>query len=166
MKILIMGPSGSGKTYLSKEFKKMGLNTFDADDLDGLHGWYNWEKKRVSFPRDAGEEFMNNHEFLWDRTYLEDFLSKHRDVYLFGNSGNIAEMVDLFDKIYFLKVPEETIIARLDHESRENPMGKTDFQKKEVLKWAKENEEDAKRFGAKFIDGTLTAKEIKSLIED
>ncbi len=159
-----MGPSGSGKSYLAKEFKKMGLNAFDADDLDGLHGWYNWEKKRVPFPHEADKEFLDNHEFLWDRKFLENFLSEQHDVFLFGNSGKISEMVDLFDKVYFLKVPEEIIIKRLDHESRENPMGKTDVQKQEALKWANVNEEEARNFGAKFINGSLFAKDIKRLI--
>ena len=49
MKILIMGSSGSGKTHLSKEFSKRGFNAFDADEIEGLHGWYNWKKEKVKF---------------------------------------------------------------------------------------------------------------------
>lgn len=164
MKILIMGTSGSGKTFLSKKFRKAGRNAFDADELDELHGWYNWEKKRVPFPKDAGKEFMENHEFLWDRKFLESFLKKNPNIYLFGNSGNIPEISDLFDKVYFLKVPAEILIKRLDHKTRKNPMGKTDSQKQIIIEWAKENEKEAKVLGAEFIDGTLTPEKILKLI--
>lgn len=165
MKVLILGPSGSGKTYLSKEFRKMGLNAVDADDLKGLHGWYNWKKEKVEFPRDAGAEFLDNHEFLWDRKFLENFLNQNPDLYLFGAAGNITEISDLFDKLYTLRVPDKILIERLDHTSRTNPMGKTDYQKQEVLKWNKENREEAERIGAEFVDGTLTAKEIYEKIK-
>lgn len=165
MKILIIGPSGAGKTHLSKEFRKMGLNAFDADELEGLHGWYNWQKKRVRFPHDAGKEFLDNHEFLWDRKFLENFLAQNPDVYLFGNSGNASKMADLFDKIYFLKTPKEILLERLDHQSRTNPMGKTEAQKQAVIEWAEKNEKDARRLNAEFLDGTLSAEEILKLIK-
>lgn len=165
MRILIIGPSGAGKTHLSKEFKRMGLNAFDTDELEGLHGWYDWRKKKVSFPHDAGKAFMDNHEFLWDRKFLENFLAQNPDIYLFGNSGNASKMLDLFDKIYFLKVPKDILIQRLDHQSRTNPMGKTDFQKQVVLAWADKNEKEAKTLGIQFIDGTLSPKEILKLIQ-
>lgn len=165
MEVLIIGSSGSGKTYLSKRFKEFGVNAFDADEIDGLHGWYNWKKEKVHFPHDAGKEFLDNHNFLWSREFLEDFLSKNSKVYLFGNSGNVDQMADLFDKVYYLRVPDNIILERLDHPSRENPMGKTDYQKKEVLKWNHENRQDAERIGAQFVDGTLTAEEIYELIK-
>lgn len=160
-----MGSSGSGKTYLAKYFAGKGLNAFDADEIDGLHGWYNWKKEKVKFPRNAGKEFMDNHNFLWNREFLENFLSQNPEIYLFGNSGNVVEMADLFDKIYYLEVPNEVILKRLDHPSRGNQMGKTDYQKQEVLRWNKENKEDAKTMKAEFIDGTLTAEEIYKLIK-
>jgi len=164
MKVLIMGASGSGKTFLSKKFRAAGRNALDADELDELHGWYNWEKKKVPFPKDAGREFLENHEFLWNRKFLENLLARNPDIYLFGNSGNIPEVSYLFDKIYFLKVPYEILIKRLDHKTRTNPMGKTDSQKQIIIEWAKKNEKEAKALGAEFIDGTLTPEEILKLI--
>lgn len=164
MKILILGPSGAGKTYLAKEFKKMGLNAHDSDQIEGLRGWYDWENKKVPFPIDADKEFFDNHQFLWNREFLENFLANNPDIYLFGNSGNIPEVINLFDKVYFLKVPEDIILERLDHQSRKNPIGKTDYQKKVVLEWTRENEKEVVELGAKLIDGTLTPKEILSLI--
>lgn len=42
MKVLVFGPSGSGKTYCSKVLSEKGYPVFDADLVDGLHGWYNF----------------------------------------------------------------------------------------------------------------------------
>lgn len=45
MKVLIFGPSGSGKTYLSKELKKLGLSSVDADLIGPLSSWFYGEEK-------------------------------------------------------------------------------------------------------------------------
>ena len=164
MKVLIMGPSGSGKSYYANQFKSLGLNAVDTDQIEGLSSWYDWQKKKVSIPDNADEDFLKNHEFLWDREFLKDYLRKNPDIFLFGASGNIFEMIDLFNKVYFLKVPGEVIIQRLDHDTRTNPMGKTTYQKKAVLEWGHELERKAKERGIEFIDGTLFTEAILKLI--
>lgn len=164
MKKLILGTSGAGKTYLSKYFSNKGLNAFDADEIEDLHGWYNWKKEKVKFPYDAGKEFMDNHEFLWNRQVLENFLKNHQDIYFFGNSGNALKMVDLFDQVFYLDVPDGIRLERLNHQTRKNPMGKTQEQKKEILDWDKFNKREAVNVGAVLIDSTLTPEEILKLI--
>jgi len=160
MKVLIFGPSGSGKTYISSKFRKQGINAVDADKIEGLSSYYNKQGKKVECPDDADKEFLDNHSFLWDRNFLEDYLSENPDIYLFGVSGNIFDMLDLFDKVYFLKVNPEIQKERLTHESRENPMGSTDYQRENALRWGKGLEQKAKTLGIKFIDATLSLKEI------
>lgn len=160
MKILILGSSGSGKTYLSNKFIELGEKAVDADEIDGLHGWYDWQKRRAKFPKDASKEFLDNHEFLWDRNLLQEYLRKNPDIYFFGMSGNVFKMLDLFDKVYYLSVPDSVILERLDYSTRANPMGKTDFQKKAVLDWEKELRKRVEKFNIPKIDGTLSAGEI------
>lgn len=166
MKVLVMGTSGTGKSYLAKELQKLDVKAVDADEIKGLHGWYNWRKERVPFPKDAGKEWLDNHEFLWDRKFLEEYLKEEKDIYFFGMSGNAFEMIDLFDKVYFLKVPDNMIVERLDHESRENPMGKTDLQKEAVIEYARFGEEKADKLKIQKIDGTLSSLEILRIIEN
>lgn len=164
MKVLIFGPSGSGKTYLSSEFKKLGVNAVDADKIDDLSSWYDGAGDKVPYKADADEDFLNNHSFLWDKKFLENYLSKNPNVYLFGVSGNIFEMLNLFDKVYFLKVEPDLQKERLLHESRENPMGSTEYQRENAVNWGQQLEQQAKSLGIIFINATLKPKEILDLI--
>jgi thymidylate kinase len=86
-------------------------------------------------------------------------------MYLFGMSGNVFNMVDLFDKVYFLKTSLEILVQRLRHENRENPMGKTDYQLQNALNWARKIEEKAKNLGIEMIDANQTPEQIFNQIK-
>lgn len=153
-KILIIGPSGSGKTHISAELRKSGINAIDADLVPGLSGWFDKQGKEVEYPEDAGKGFLDNHEFLWNKKFLKDYLEKQGEVYLFGLSGNVFDVTDLFDRVYFLKVERQVLAENLRHESRENPMGRTDYQLENALKYAEEIERKAGEVGIEIIDAT------------
>ena len=160
MKVLIFGPSGAGKTYLSKELKKLGLNSVDADLIGPLNSWFDGNGKKVNYPEYADAEFLDNHSFLWDKDYLSKYLTTHPDIYLFGASGNIFEMFDLFDKVYYLDVPDNVQNERLQHESRENPMGNTEYQRQNAIAWGNELRQKAKNLEITFIDTTKDTEDI------
>jgi shikimate kinase len=153
-KILIIGPSGSGKTYISSALRKQGINAVDADLIPGLSGWFDGKGKEVKYPDNADKEFLGNHEFLWNKEFLKEYLSKQNDIYIFGLSGNIFSTIDLFGRVYFLEVSPDNLRTNLRHKSRKNPMGKTDCQLKNALKYAEEIKEQAKKLGLKIIDAT------------
>lgn len=117
------------------------------------------------YPIDADETFLGSHSFLWNRESLKDYLDKNPDIYLFGSSGNMFEMLELFDKAYFLKADPLLLIERLTHESRENPMGITEYQRKNAVRWALEIEKKAKDLGIELIDAILPPEEIFNLIK-
>ena len=150
-KILIIGPSGSGKTHISSELKKRGFNAVDPDLIPGLSGWFDKDGKEVEYPEDADKEFLDNHEFLWNKKFLESYLERQEEIYLFGLSGNVFDVVDLFEKAYFLKVEPQALVKNLRHETRNNPMGKTDYQLENALKYAKEIEQKAKELNITII---------------
>lgn len=154
MKILIIGPSGFGKTHISAELRKRRINAVDADLIPGLSGWFDKNGNEVQYPEDAGEEFLNNHEFLWNKKFLKEYLDRQKEIYLFGLSGNVFSVIDLFDKVYFLKVESWILGRNLRHETRENPMGRTDYQLKNVLRYAEEIEQKARELGIEIIDAT------------
>lgn len=160
MKVLIFGASGSGKTYFSSKLRSLGIKAIDADLIDSLSSWYDGSGNKVKYPEDADKEFLDNHEFLWDKEILKRYLDKNPNIYLFGLSGNIFEMLDLFDKVYFLKADPELLRERLTHGSRENPMGKTEYQRQAVINYAQILEQKAKELAIEFIDASLTPKEI------
>ncbi|QQR78141.1 MAG: AAA family ATPase [Candidatus Moraniibacteriota bacterium] len=159
-KILVLGPSGSGKTYISAALREKGINALDGDLIENLSDWFDGTGNKVGCPPDANKEFLDTHEFLWDREVLKDFLKQQDSVYLFGMSGNAFDMVDLFDKTYFLKATPEILANRLRHESRENPMGKTDYQLQNALDWAKEIEQEASSRGIATLDANKSPEEI------
>ena len=159
-RVLIIGPSGTGKTYISAALRKKGINAVDADLIEGLSGWYDGEGRKVDFPIDAGRGFLDNHRFLWKREFLEKFLQDQSEIYLFGFSGNAFDMIDLFNEVYFLKAQPEVITERLRHGSRKNPMGKTEYQLKNALKYAKEIEETVRRRDIKMINADQSPEKI------
>ena len=161
---LITGPSGSGKTFLANALKCRGIDTYDADTVRGLTGWFDGAGNRVKFPPGADRFFLDNHAFLWNRQALIDFLASHKVVYLFGISRNALEMTDLFHDIYFLKVPPAVLAERLRAPDRINPMGSTDYQIEYSMMWARRNEEKARKLGIQMIDGTQSAEQILSEI--
>lgn len=165
MKVLVFGPSGSGKTYLSYKLKNLGINAVDADSIEGLSSWFDGSGNKVNYPGDAGPEFLDNHSFLWDKEFLKKYLKEKDEIYLFGSAGNITKMFDLFDKVYFLKIAPDLQKERLTHKTRKNPMGNTEYQRGNAIKWAKELEKKAKSAGARFIDATLSPKEIYDLLK-
>lgn len=69
-KILIIGPSGSGKTYISVELRKRGINAVDADLINGLSNWFDGDRNKIEYPEDADKEFLDNHEFFWDKEFF------------------------------------------------------------------------------------------------
>lgn len=164
--ILIVGPSGSGKTYISAALRQKGVNALDADFIEGLSGWFDSNGKRVTYPSDADKDFLDNHQFLWDRKFLKKFLQDQEEIYLFGMSGNVFDMVDLFDKVYFLKTSPEILAERLRHKNRENPMGKTDYQLQNAINWAKKIGETASKLGIQMIDANQSPEQIFSEINN
>ena len=72
----------------------------------------------------------------------------------------IFDMIDLFDRVYFLKASQELLAERLRHESRENQMGRTDYQLQNAINWAKEIEEKANQSGVIMIDAGKSPEEV------
>lgn len=166
MKVLIFGPSGSGKTYISSELKKLGVNAVDADDIGGLSSWYDGSKNKVSYRKDADKDFLDDHSFLWDREFLKKYLDQNPNIYIFGVAGNVFEMLDLFDKVYYLKVLPDIQRQRLMHLFRQNPMGQTEYQRENAVLWAQKLEEETRAFHIPFIDATLSPKKIMNFIDE
>lgn len=128
--------------------------------MEGLSAWFDGQGNEVEYPIDAGEQFLNSHSLLWNKEFLRKMLGGEKETYLFGASGNIFDVLDLFDRVYFLKLDPSIQKERLQHETRENPMGSTEYQRENAVAWALELEDLARQLNIPFIDATLTPKEI------
>jgi hypothetical protein len=163
MKVLIFGPSASGKTYVAHALQKLGINAFDAENIKGLSAWYNQEGKKVSEPTTVDEAAEKRLAFLWSRRSLARFLDQYTEVYVFGGSGNIARVFDLFDKVYFLKVDPELQKARLLSPERSTPHLDKNEQGEPII-WGSWFEELAMQQNISFVDASLTPEEILEAI--
>jgi len=162
MKVLVFGPSGSGKTYVSNALREMGIPAFDADRVIGLSSWYNKHGNKISEPMTAEEAINEQYAFLWSRNFLSNFLRQHNDIFIFGGSGNIFDLIDLFDSVYFLKIDSQVQRERIQNSNNRNK--ELDFKNEELVIWGEWLEEKAREKNISFIDGTLSPKEIYSII--
>jgi len=162
MKVLIFGPSGSGKTYVSKAWKRKGINAYEDGDIKNLSSWYDKHNNKVATPRTAREALDNHYSFLWSKRVLRTFLAVHSDVYIFGGSGNVFDMTDLFDKTFFLKINLSIQKERILHSSRETPL--MDFDEDGIVIWGDWIEQEAKKRNIPFIDATLSPDQIFEII--
>jgi adenylate kinase family enzyme len=163
MKVLIFGPSGSGKTFISNTLKNSGVNAFDDGDIKDLSAWYDKNGNKVAEPKTANEALGNYYSFIWSKRILAEFLNKYSDVYIFGGSGNIFTMFDLFDKIYFLKVEPQIQKERILNSSQRN--SQMDINEDGLVIWGGWLEEAAKKDNVPFIDASLTPKQIFAIIQ-
>ncbi len=163
-KVLVVGPPGSGKTYVSEKLKANGINAWDADLIKGLCKWVDSQGNTVTFPDNAGHEWLHTHRFVWDKNFLNNWLELQKPVYVFGLSSNVYEMKDLFDKIFFLEINKDALKKRLDNPERKNPMGKTEEQKQSISDSMQRNKERSVNIGASVIDGTLPPDQIYQII--
>jgi hypothetical protein len=162
MKVLVFGPSGAGKTYISSALQKSGINAYDSDDIEGLSAWCDKQGNKISAPATAGEALHDHYSFLWDKRFLETFLKGFTDVYVFGGSGNLFSMLDLFDKTFFLKVEPALQKDRILNGSRATPL--MDFDEGSIVTWGDWLEQEAKKRSILSIDASLTTKEIFEII--
>jgi hypothetical protein len=164
MKTLLFGPSGSGKTFIANALRSKGINAFDADDLQGLGDWYDRNWKKVATPKTTDEALSNHYSYLWSREFLTDFLGRYADtdVYLFGGSGNLFGVTDLFDKIYFLKVDPALQQQRLASPSRPTPSMDQDADG--LVVWGSWLEEEAKKRNVPLLDAAQTPEQIFDII--
>lgn len=162
MKVLVFGPSGAGKTYISRALHKRGIHAFDDTDIPGLSSWYDRHGQKIAGPDSADEALNNGYAFLWSKRYLAKFLRPLSEVYVFGGSGNIFDMLDLFDRAYFLDIPPRLQIERIQKAADRNRQ--MDISKEGITIWGQWLREEAQRRQIPFLDARLSPDQIYSII--
>jgi len=163
--ILITGMPYSGKSYISDFLTSKGKNVIDVDKIKGLGKWFDKNGNIVDFPKYATMEWLNEHDFLWDKNFLRLWLEKQKStIYLFGLAANIFKVVDLFDKAYYLDVSSEILKKRFAENERDNPMGKTQEQQTAILNDLDDFAQKAEKNGLFFVQANQRPEEIFKIV--
>ncbi len=164
--ILITGMPFSGKTYVSEYLKKAGVNALDADKIPGLGNWHDQYGNKVIFNKNANQEWLKNHHYLWDKNILRRWLKKQKqNTYLFGLAENVLQCADLFSEVYYLSLTPEILQKRFQVNTRTNAMGKTPEQRIAILRDLMSFTEQAKTKGLIFIPADSKPEEIYNIIK-
>jgi len=147
---------------MAKALQRQGINAYDDSDIEGLSAWFDRNGNEVVEPKTADEAMANGFAFLWSKRVLGNFINQFSEVYIFGGSGNIFNMLDLFDRVYFLKIEPELQKQRLLSASRPTPL--MDANEDGIIIWGGWFEEVAKQKNIPFIDALQTPEQIFEMI--
>ena len=171
-RILIAGPSGSGKTLLAEYFKERGINAIDADRA-GIGIWCdkagNEFEPALEIKKSIGQcAFERGLRWNWDPLKLKLLLDKNPEIYLFGNAYNIYDLVEFFDRKYYLDADAGQVswmlISRISSGKNPHGWGDTEEQRRVILGELEAEREKAKCAGFESIKAGLTPEQIFNII--
>ena len=155
-RVLITGPSGVGKSTVCRFFRAHGVRAYDGDDVQRLGGPVDLRGRPLRAVTKHQWRQINDWRFHWDAAVLKRFLSRHRDVVLFGAADNLfdLDLTRLFDRRYFLQASWPVLRVRLNDPSRDNDWGRDEqpAQRKWVKRAALQWPAKARSQGFEFID--------------
>jgi shikimate kinase len=160
--VLVIGMPGTGKTTLTAYFIKKGKTAFDGDEELGK-----WLDKRGHVKRmmkHASKKWLSEHRWRWNVRKLKKLLKDNRELYLFGGADNQFDVLDLFDRTYYLKADKKLLAKRLKTRTGPYDFGKTKHQKELVFGWINSVDRRAKENGLIFIDASLSPNQIFRII--
>lgn len=173
--VLVDGPSGSGKTTLVDFFKSQGKIAIDADTYPGLAMWVdkNGNRKRPGMLTAEQSELVRRGDLKWngDRNRLQELLTQNGDkeLYIFGETYNLQDFIDLFDKKYYLQTDTTLLLKRLKERAgrvngQYHVFGTTEEERDIVIRSLDSRSEQARRLGFVFIDASISPRRIYNLI--
>jgi gluconate kinase len=172
MNVLVTGTSGSGKSAVGKILKERGFDVIeiDTDTFKGLSIAY-WRDKStgqgVNMPWPPPENWHTENDWVWRVNVLSDRLNFVSDSITFacGDSRNKSEAYSLFDKIFVLKVNDDTLGARIQSRN-DNYFGKAPSEFKWITEQNKTIANEVRKAGGIVIDANNSInKVVDSILE-
>jgi hypothetical protein len=152
---LVTGNPGSGKSALARELAGRGLLAIDPDDDPELAHWEDAVGNRVSGPQRPGGEWLRSHRWVWSRSQMAEVLAgQDRAVFVCGIARNQDELLDLFDRIFLLRIDGPAQEARLAAHDGLHPPGRSEAGRREIRDGRAVFEAQMLRDGAIALDGT------------
>lgn len=134
--IYVTGAPGAGKSTIQHELSLRGYTAYDLDDKRFGGPCNNATGEAVTMPPidQRTPEWFDTHEWRISRSAVETLKqdSINKVVYLCGVATTDNLVWDLFDKIFYLKIDEQTLHDRIA--TREtNDFGKTQHELERIL---------------------------------
>jgi hypothetical protein len=162
----LTGTSGAGKSTLGRELVRRGRSVIETDFAPGVASWVDIETALAVVPAPPfSDEWLERHEWRWDRPCLERLIDQAAAdvVFLAGGAYNIAEFADMFAGVFLVYVADDQVLtARLQTREPERwPDGSPELERmlvwnRTVLDWHP---------GAHVLDGTLPVEELADEVE-
>ncbi len=119
-KVLVTGMSGTGKSACLEILNSRGYHSVDTDTDE----WSVWVTQTDG-----------SSDWIWNEEVIAALLDKYEDGQLFvaGCKTNQGKFYSSFDHVVLLSAPAEVILERVANRST-NPYGKSDVQRREILR--------------------------------
>ena len=156
---LVTGNPGSGKTTLAAELARRGLIAIDPDYDATLSYWVDDTGARTlksEGPAQPDEQWLRTHHWVWSRCRLQELLAEHEEpVFVCGIALNIHEVVDLFERIFLLRIDADTQEQRLVAYDASNSRGhRNEATRQQIREGRPIFEAQMLELGAVALDGT------------
>jgi len=141
---------------MAKELPKRG---YEAHDLEhnGISAWFHKEKgtRDAEFAQvpDRSKEWADAHEWRVSIDRVNDIVKKAADrpIFLCGGGANEKDIINLCDKVIWLKTDEETIRSRVNI-PRDHTYGTKPHELTAAIEGNKRKEKEYEQMGAIMID--------------
>jgi dephospho-CoA kinase len=165
LKTLIIGVAGTGKSYLVREMRRKGFNAIDVDK--GLATFVDKEGNEARY--EGGAKWWQSHYYILKRDKLQKLLTE-QSLYLFGDVGGqpgrgngLVDVAHLFDRVCYLKAPQEMIRRRLA-ERADNPFGKKSGEVEGTMKHKAKMDRIARKMKFDMVNATLPTEQIIQIV--
>ena len=158
---LVTGNPGSGKSALARELGRRGLRAIDPDDDPELAYSEDPDGRRADPPPNPDEEWLRSHRWVWSRSRLQQVLAgQGKPVFICGIARNQDELLELFDRVFLLRIDGPTQEARLAAHDALHPPGRSEAGRREIRDGRVVFEAQMLRRGAIALDGTVPTTQV------
>ncbi|HEY2640466.1 MAG TPA: hypothetical protein VGI66_11375 [Streptosporangiaceae bacterium] len=143
-----------GKSALAYELTRCGLLVVDADDDPELAHWEDADGYSVSAPPSPDQPWLRSHRWVWSRSRMENILAgRAGTVFVCGIARNQDQLLDLFDRVFLLRIDGPTQQARLAAYDALHPQSRSEAGRQEIRDGRIAFDSQMLRRGAIALDG-------------